>query len=40
MDKDDDDYETPGFGWWPEVFGAIAVALLIWFLVAYARGSL
>ena len=40
MKTDDDDVETYEFGWWPEFAGAIGVGLLIWFLIAFARGSL
>ena len=28
------------FGWWPEIVGAIGVALLVMFLITFARGSL
>ncbi len=38
--EDEGDKETRRFGWWPEIFGAVAVALLIWYLIAFARGSL
>ena len=40
MDMNDDDQEVPEFGWWPEIFGAVGVAMLIWYLIAFARGSL
>ena len=40
MDTNDEDHEVHEFGWWPEIVGAIAVGLLIWFLIAFARGSL
>lgn len=40
MDSNDEDYEIYEFGWWPEMFGVIGVALLIWFLIAFARGAL
>jgi len=28
------------FGWWPEIAGILAVALVIWYLITYARGSI
>ncbi len=40
MDTNDDDYEVHDFGWWPEIAGAAGVGLLIWYLIAFARGSL
>lgn len=40
MDTNNEKHEIHDFGWWPEIFGAIAVALLIWYLIAFARGSL
>ena len=40
MDTNDENHEVYDFGWWPEVFGAIGVALLIWFLIAFARGTI
>ena len=42
MDSHDDDdrHDTPDFGWWPEIVGAAAVGLLIWSLIAFARGSI
>jgi hypothetical protein len=40
MDTGDDESEIYEFGWWPEVAGAAGVALLIWFLITFARGSL
>ncbi len=40
MDTNNEDHEDYELGWWPEVFGAIAVALLIGCLIAFARGSL
>lgn len=40
MDPHDDDREVYEFGWWPEIVGALGVTLLIWFLIAFARGSI
>ncbi len=40
MDTSDQDHEIYKFGWWPEIFGALCVGLLIWYLIAFARGSL
>lgn len=40
MDTNDEDHPVHNFGWWPEIVGAICVALLIWYLIAFARGSL
>lgn len=40
MDTSDDEHEVFEFGWWPEIFGAIGVAVLIWFLIAFARGTM
>ncbi len=37
--NDDDDREVYDFGWWPEIFGAVALAALIWFLFTFARGT-
>lgn len=34
-----EEHKVYNFGWWPEIVGAIGVALLIWFLIAFARGS-
>ena len=39
MDVHEDQHEVHEFGWWPEVLGAIAVCILIWSLVAFARGT-
>lgn len=40
MDKKEHQNDPPvyDFGWWPEIIGAIGVALLIWFLISNARG--
>ena len=38
--KDENDVDVHEFGWWPEIAAAIGVALLIWFLIAFARGSI
>lgn len=40
MNTDDEDHEVPDFGWWPEIFGAVAVIAVIGCLIAFARGSL
>ncbi len=40
MDKHDHDYKVYDFGWKPEIFGAVGVALLVWYLITFARGSL
>lgn len=40
MDTNDEDREVYEFGWWPEIAGAVGVALLVWFLIAFARGSM
>ncbi|MEL6268112.1 MAG: hypothetical protein AAFR52_21175 [Pseudomonadota bacterium] len=40
MKIDDDDHEVYEFGWWPEIFGAAAVGLVVWYLITFARGSL
>lgn len=39
-DNDGEDHDIQKFGWWPEIVGAVGVALLIWFLTTFARGSL
>lgn len=39
MDTSREEYEVHDFGWWPEIAGSIGVALLVWFLIAFARGS-
>ena len=40
MDMNDDEIEVYEFGWWPEIAGAVGVALMIWFLITFARGSM
>ena len=40
MDTRDEEYEVPDFGWWPEIVGGIGVAVLIFCLLAFARGSI
>ncbi len=40
MDTNNEEHKVYDFGWWPEIAGAIGVALLIWFLIAFARGSI
>lgn len=35
----EDEHDIHEFGWWPEIFGAVGVALLVWFLITFARGS-
>lgn len=40
MQENGSEYEVFDFGWWPEIFGAVCAALLVWFLIAFARGSL
>lgn len=40
MDTNEEDHRVYDFGWWPEIFGAIAVVLLISCLIIFARGSL
>jgi hypothetical protein len=40
MDTGDEESKVYDFGWWPEIAGAAGVVLLIWFLIAFARGSL
>ena len=40
MDTNDEDQKAYDFGWWPEIFGGVGIGLLIWFLIAFARGSL
>lgn len=40
MDTNDEEHKVYDFGWWPEIVGAAAVALLIWYLITFARGSL
>lgn len=40
MEQKDDEYEVYDFGWKAEIAGAIGVILLIWYLIAFARGSL
>ncbi len=40
MDTNDEEHKVYDFGWWPEIFGAFATGLLIWFLISFARGSL
>lgn len=37
--NDKNNIDLGRFGWWPELFGTTGVALLIWFLIAFARGS-
>jgi len=38
--KDDNEFPVYSFGWWPEVVGVAGVALLIWFLITFANGSI
>jgi len=40
MDTNDEEHEVYDFGWWPEIAGAIGVVVLIWLLMAFARGSI
>ncbi|WP_281168743.1 hypothetical protein [Stappia stellulata] len=40
MDTNNEEHKVYGFGWWPEIFGAIGVAALVWYLMAFARGSI
>ncbi len=40
MDNRENEYPVYEFGWWPEITGALGVALLIWYLITFARGSL
>lgn len=40
MKTNDEEHEVYEFGWWPEIVGAAAVALLVWYLITFARGSL
>jgi hypothetical protein len=40
METKEDDYENYDFGWWPEIVGAVGVLMLVWYLIAFARGSL
>lgn len=40
MDMNDEKQKEYEFGWWPEIFGASCVALLIWYLISFARGLL
>ena len=40
MDTNNEDHEVHDFGWWPEIFGAAAVVMLVGFLIAFARGAL
>ncbi len=40
MDTNDEEHEVYDFGWWPEIFGSICVALFIGCLLAFARGSI
>lgn len=40
MESGDERHEVYEFGWWPEIAGAIAVAVLVSCLLAFARGSL
>jgi hypothetical protein len=40
MDTNDEEHEVYEFGWWPEIFGAAAVVLLVTCLIAFARGSI
>ncbi len=32
--------EVYDLGWWPEILGVFGVALLLWYLITYARGTL
>lgn len=38
MDTNNEEHEVYEFGWWPEIAGALGVAALIAFLIAFARG--
>ena len=40
MNTGDDEHKVFEFGWWPEIAGVAGVALLIWFLIAFARGGI
>ncbi|WP_256363950.1 hypothetical protein [Phaeobacter sp. 11ANDIMAR09] len=40
MDTNDEEHKVYDFGWWPEIVGALAVGLLLFYLIAFARGSL
>ncbi len=42
MDLRDEEpkFKVYEFGWWPEIVGAAAVVLSLWYLITYARGSL
>jgi hypothetical protein len=40
MNTSDEDHEVYELGWWPEIFGMAGVALLVWYLVTFARGSM
>jgi hypothetical protein len=40
MDTNDEEHPVHEFGWWPEIVGAIAVIVLVWALIAFARGSI
>ena len=42
MQQDPDHHGPPVYelGWWPEVVGAAATAVLIWFLITFATGIL
>ncbi|WP_280952857.1 hypothetical protein [Cohaesibacter celericrescens] len=35
---DEPENQIYDFGWWPEIFGALGVAALLWFLISYASG--
>ena len=39
MEKHEHDYEVYEFGWAPEIAGVIGVILLVWYLIAFARGT-
>lgn len=40
MSENYEEYEAYDFGWKPEIAGAIGVVLVIWYLIAFSRGSL
>lgn len=40
MEDNKEKHPVYDFGWWPEIFGATGVVLLICCLIVFARGSL